>query len=154
MSDVPEPVSGERRRDEAVRPLRQVPRPRVSAQTRSVAAHRHAPRPAALTARGLLRLPVRLAVAAGLTAYILWKSHPPAVIAAARDADWRPIAFAILLVLVDRALMAYRWIVLLRLVNRGAPPPLRDLVRIFFVSTFVGTFLPASVGGDAVRAYS
>ena len=27
-------------------------------------------------------------------------------------------------------------------------------MRIFFVSTFVGTFLPASVGGDAVRAYS
>jgi uncharacterized protein (TIRG00374 family) len=26
-------------------------------------------------------------------------------------------------------------------------------MRIFFVSTFVGTFLPASVGGDAVRAY-
>src|SRR5947199_10804077 len=27
-------------------------------------------------------------------------------------------------------------------------------MRIFFVSTFVGTFLPASIGGDAVRAYS
>jgi hypothetical protein len=27
-------------------------------------------------------------------------------------------------------------------------------MRIFFVSTFVGTFLPASVGGDAVRAFS
>ena len=27
-------------------------------------------------------------------------------------------------------------------------------MRIFFVSTFVGTFLPASVGGDAVRAYA
>ena len=26
-------------------------------------------------------------------------------------------------------------------------------MRMFFVSTFVGTFLPASVGGDAVRAY-
>jgi uncharacterized protein (TIRG00374 family) len=28
------------------------------------------------------------------------------------------------------------------------------LLEIFFVSTFVGTFLPASIGGDAVRAYS
>ena len=27
-------------------------------------------------------------------------------------------------------------------------------MRIFFVSTFVGTFLPASIGSDAVRAYS
>jgi uncharacterized protein (TIRG00374 family) len=32
-------------------------------------------------------------------------------------------------------------------------PPARAIMRIFFVSTFVGTFLPASVGGDAVRAY-
>jgi glycosyltransferase 2 family protein len=107
-----------------------------------------------LTARGLLRLPVRLAVAGGLTAYILWKSHPSSVMAAAREADWRPMAVAVLLVVVDRVLMAYRWIVLLRLVNRAAPPPLTKLVRIFFVSTFVGTFLPASVGGDAVRAYT
>jgi glycosyltransferase 2 family protein len=27
------------------------------------------------------------------------------------------------------------------------------LMRVFFVSTFLGTFLPASVGGDAVRAF-
>jgi uncharacterized protein (TIRG00374 family) len=27
-------------------------------------------------------------------------------------------------------------------------------MRIFFVSTFVGTFLPASIGGDVVRAYA
>lgn len=32
-------------------------------------------------------------------------------------------------------------------------PPVGTVMRIFFVSTFVGTFLPASVGGDAVRAY-
>ena len=59
-----------------------------------------------------------------------------------------------LLVLADRALMAYRWLLLLRPVEPGSRPPLRVVMRIFFVSTFVGTFLPASVGGDAVRAYS
>ena len=35
----------------------------------------------------------------------------------------------------------------------GRRPPVGTVMRIFFVSTFVGTFLPASVGGDAVRAY-
>ena len=35
-----------------------------------------------------------------------------------------------------------------------ARPSLRRVMRIFFVSTFVGTFLPASVGGDLVRAYA
>lgn len=100
------------------------------------------------------RLLLRLIVAGGLTAYILWRSNPRAVAAAAAGADWRPIAVAILLVLVDRALMAYRWIVLLCTVDRAQRPPLGALMRIFFVSTFVGTFLPASVGADAVRAFS
>lgn len=94
----------------------------------------------------------RLAVAGGLTAYLLWKSHPREVLAAAAGADWRPLAAAVLLVLVDRVLMAYRWIVLLYTLDPADRPPLADILRIFFVSTFLGTFLP-SVGGDAVRAY-
>jgi glycosyltransferase 2 family protein len=102
----------------------------------------------------MARLLLRLIVAAGLTGYILWRSDPRAVGAAAAGADWRPIAVAVLLVLVDRALMAYRWIALLCTVDRARRPPLGTLLRIFFISTFVGTFLPASVGGDAVRAFS
>jgi len=99
-------------------------------------------------------LALRLTIAAGLTTYILWKSHPRAVFAAAAGADWRPLAVAILLVLVDRSLMAYRWVLLLCIVEPAERPPLAAVMRIFFVSTFVGTFLPASIGGDAVRAYS
>ena len=48
--------------------------------------------------------------------------------------------------------MAYRWVVLLCTSIRGSGRRSRAVMRIFFVSTFVGTFLPASVGGDAVRA--
>jgi uncharacterized protein (TIRG00374 family) len=101
----------------------------------------------------IARLILRVAVAAGLTAYILWKSQPRAVLAAAAGADWWPVGAACLLVLVDRALMAYRWVALLWTIDRRARPPLTAVIRIFFVSTFVGTFLPASIGGDAVRAY-
>src|SRR4029077_8641976 len=57
------------------------------------------------------------------------------------------------LVLIDRALMAWRWLLLLRPLTSEAPPPLNVVMRVFFVSTFVGTALP-SVGGDAVRALS
>jgi uncharacterized protein (TIRG00374 family) len=96
----------------------------------------------------------RLAVAAGLTAYILWKSHPGDVLAVVANADWRPLLLAVALVVLDRALMAYRWVELLCTINPGERPALATILRIFFVSTFVGTFLPASVGGDAVRAYS
>ncbi len=50
--------------------------------------------------------------------------------------------------------MAYRWLVLLRPFSGSGGPRFGAVMRIFFVSTFVGTFLPASVGGDAVRAYA
>jgi glycosyltransferase 2 family protein len=101
-----------------------------------------------------LRLSVRLIVAAGLTGYLLWKSQPRAVMAAAAGAMWGPIAIAVALVAADRVLMAYRWLVLLCIVDPATRPPLGAILRIFFVSTFAGTFLPASVGGDAVRAYA
>ena len=97
---------------------------------------------------------VRAAVAAGLTTFILWKSHPREVLAALTGADWRLIAVAVLLVVADRALMAYRWVMLLCIIDPAERPRLVEVMRIFFVSTFVGTFLPASLGGDAVRAFS
>jgi hypothetical protein len=101
-----------------------------------------------------LRLAFRIAVATGLTGFLLWKSHPREVIAAAAGVTWGPIAVVVALVGVDRVLMAYRWVVLLCILEPEARPQLAAIMRIFFVSTFVGTFLPASVGGDAVRAYS
>jgi len=96
----------------------------------------------------------RIVVAAGLTGYILWRSDPSAVAAAAAGVDWHWVGVAVLLVLVDRALMAYRWVALLCTIESDRRPPLGPLMRVFFVSTFVGTFLPASVGGDIVRSYS
>jgi uncharacterized protein (TIRG00374 family) len=97
---------------------------------------------------------VRIAVAAGLTAYLLWRSHPGDVLRAVASADPAWMLLAVALVLADRVLMAYRWIALLCIVRPEQRPPLGRLLEVFFVSTFVGTFLPASVGGDAVRAYS
>jgi uncharacterized protein (TIRG00374 family) len=96
---------------------------------------------------------LRIVVAVALTAYILWRVHPADVLRVTAGADWRWIAGAIALLLLDRTLMAYRWMVLLRALTPGSRPPFNAVLRIFFVSTFVGTFLP-SVGGDLYRAYS
>ena len=63
------------------------------------------------------------------------------------------MAAAIALVLVDRGLMAYRWMVLLSALSPGTRPPFPAVLRIFFVSSFVGSFLP-SLAGDVYRAYS
>ena len=96
---------------------------------------------------------LRILFAVALTAYLLYRSDPTAVGGALRGVSWVWIGAAVLLVLVDRALMAVRWIWLLRPVERQHMPPTSALMRIFFVSTFVGTFLPASVGSDAVRTW-
>jgi glycosyltransferase 2 family protein len=96
----------------------------------------------------------RLAVAVTLTAVIIWRNNPGAILASATRTDLRWIFAAVLLVLLDRSLMAYRWVVLLRVADAGERVPLAAILRVFFVSTFVGTFLPASIGADAVRAYS
>lgn len=97
---------------------------------------------------------LRLVVATALTLFILRKSDPAEIWRVSAAAHVTDLAIAVALVLVDRALMAQRWLVLLRPLASAAHLSLWPIMRIFFVSTFVGTFLPASVGGDAVRAYS
>jgi glycosyltransferase 2 family protein len=96
---------------------------------------------------------LRLLVAIGLTTYVVWSADPRAVASAAAGADPLWLSAAVLLVLADRALMAWRWIDLLAALSAGSRPPFGTVLRIFFVSTFVGSFLP-SVAGDAYRAYS
>ena len=96
---------------------------------------------------------VRFTVAIGLTAYVIWDADPRAVFGAAAGASPGWLASAVLLVFADRGLMAWRWIHLLVALSPGSRPPFPTVLRIFFVSTFVGTFLP-SVGGDVYRAYS
>ena len=53
---------------------------------------------------------LRIGVAVTLTALVLYWSHPSQIIAATAGADVRWLAAALGLVLVDRSLMAMRWI--------------------------------------------
>jgi uncharacterized protein (TIRG00374 family) len=92
-------------------------------------------------------------VAAGLTGLLLWKSNPAEIVRIAAHAIPSWILWSCGLVVFDRTLMAWRWLLLLGPLTTGAPPPLWGVMRVFFISSFVGTALP-SVGGDAVRAYS
>lgn len=95
----------------------------------------------------------RIIVAVGLTAFLLYKSHPTDVVRAAGGADLRWIGLAIGLVLVDRTLMALRWIDLLSALTPGSRPRFAVVLRIFFVSSFISNFVP-SVAADMYRAYA
>jgi glycosyltransferase 2 family protein len=91
-------------------------------------------------------------VAVGLTWLSIWKTDWTSIGAALGGAAWPWVLAACLLVVLDRMLNATRWLALLAPVSRK--PPAATIIRIFFVSTFVGTFLPSTVGSDAVRAWS
>lgn len=56
------------------------------------------------------------------------------------------------LVALDRVVMIWRWIVLIRATGQAIAT--KSAVWIYLVSAFVGSFLPAGVGGDAARAYT
>ena len=96
---------------------------------------------------------LRLVVAVGLTAFVLYNANPAQVLSVVVGADIRWIAAAGGLVLIDRTLMAFRWIDLLSALTPGSRPPFPVVLRIFFVSSFVSNFVP-SVAADMYRAYA
>jgi glycosyltransferase 2 family protein len=95
---------------------------------------------------------IRILIAVVLTALAFYWSHPSAIFSAAAHADVRWLLAALGLVLVDRTLMALRWIDLLVALTPGSRPPLSGVLRAFFVSSFVSNFVP-SVASDLYRAY-
>ena len=101
--------------------------------------------------RGRLFFLFRLVVASVITVYVIRAANPSTVAAALGGVSGAWLAGASLLVLIDRSFMAYRW---LALIDPAERPPFLRVLRIFFESSFVGSFLPGSVGGDAARAWS
>jgi glycosyltransferase 2 family protein len=95
----------------------------------------------------LLRLAITAVILAILAMGIDMRESARAIAAI----DRRLLALVLGLVAVDRAVMILRWLLLLR--AAGIPIATRDAARLFLVSSFVGSFLPAGVGGDAARAY-
>jgi uncharacterized membrane protein YbhN (UPF0104 family) len=65
------------------------------------------------------------------------------------DIDARSLALIVLLVTTDRLLMAWKWWLLIR--GRAAAVSLWAAVRAYYLASFVGWFLPMTIGADAVR---
>jgi uncharacterized membrane protein YbhN (UPF0104 family) len=94
---------------------------------------------------------VRLAFTGVILAYLVASIDLQAALQALLGVDLRYVALVASLVALDRVVMIWRWIVLLR--ATGTPVQGRTAARIFLESSFVGSFLPAGVGGDAARAW-
>ena len=93
----------------------------------------------------------RLAITGAILAYLATRIDM-AEAARATAAISRPhVILVLLMVGLDRAVMILRWVLLLR--ASGNRISTADATRLFLVSSFVGSFLPAGVGADAARAY-
>lgn len=97
-------------------------------------------------------LVLRVAVSVGLIAWLISKLDIENMMRFVRRADGLLVFWTLIAVLVDRALMAFRWMKLVEAL--GIHAPRSKLVKIFFLSTFFGSFLPSGVGGEALRAVS
>jgi len=93
----------------------------------------------------------RLIITAAILAYLLRSIDLGAAVHAMLRVNPWWFAFTLLLVAIDRVVMAIRWLLLLR--AAGVDIRAASALRIFLTSSFVGSFLPAGVGADAARAY-
>ena len=101
---------------------------------------------------GKLSFLIRIAVSIGLIAFMLSRLDLDNMLRFLRRADVSLVLLTLVTVFVDRSFMVVRWMKLVEALDIHVPR-LR-VVKIFFLSTFFGSFLPSGVGGEAVRAVS
>jgi len=68
-----------------------------------------------------------------------------------RSAKLSFLLLCVAIIVADRFVMAWKWIILLR--TQGSIVSFRAITELTFISTFFGLFLPSILGGDLVRAY-
>jgi uncharacterized membrane protein YbhN (UPF0104 family) len=94
---------------------------------------------------------VRLLITAAILAYLASRIDMAQAASAVVSVDPWYLILVLVLVAIDRGVMILRWILLLR--ASAVPVAPATAASIFLISSFVGSFLPAGVGGDAARAY-
>lgn len=96
---------------------------------------------------------LRVGISLGLCSFLLASADSARILQtlAAIDVGW--LAVLLVWVVLDRVYAAYRWWVLLPDGVRAAGLRLRDVVRITYVSGFLGYFMPGAVGVEVARIY-
>lgn len=95
---------------------------------------------------------LRAALTAAILAWLGTRIDMRAAWAAIAAVSLPHLAAVLGLVALDRLVMIWRWVLLLRAADVAVTTG--QAARIFLTSSFVGSFLPAGVGGDAARAWS
>lgn len=90
-------------------------------------------------------------ISIALLTLLIWKSNLGEILRVMSGADIRLYVAAFALFLFQQVAVAYCWQLML-LAQKNAVPFLQTL-KVHFVGSFFGTFLPSSISMDIVRAY-
>lgn len=94
---------------------------------------------------------LRASLTLGALWYLVGRIGGPETLDAVARLDPLSLWGIALLTVADRALMTWRWILLVR--AAGVHLAWTVGVRLYLVSSFVGSFAPAGIGGDVARAW-
>ena len=104
-----------------------------------------------LIGRAFRSTAIRLAITVAILWYLSTRIDMAGAARAIAEIKLPYLALVLALVAMDRSVMILRWVLLLR--GSGIDVSASAAARVFLVSSFVGSFLPAGVGADAARAY-
>jgi glycosyltransferase 2 family protein len=91
----------------------------------------------------------RAAIGASALAILLWAVDWSRFAAAMRVADPWWLVAVLAVIHADKVWMACKWLLLAR--GSGLSTTVGDAVKAYYISSFWGSLLPASVGGDVIR---
>jgi len=94
---------------------------------------------------------IKFVISVGLIWYLLSEVEFSAVFASLQSALPIWLLFAFITLNIGKLLTGYRWQVLLD--AQGIKIALKSLIASVFVGQFFNSFLPTTIGGDAIRAY-
>ena len=92
---------------------------------------------------------LKAAVSAALMGCLLALVDYPYLAGLVRQARGGFLLMVVAVTIADRLFMAFKWRILLRAL--GLRIPLSEAVKSYFISSFLGIFMPVSIGADAAR---
>jgi len=94
---------------------------------------------------------LKFALGVGVIAFVLTRIEFEDLARTLKQASLAGVIAALVLFLLNRVLTAVKWGRLLA--HAGTPVPLPQLIRVMFVSGFIGSALPSGAGVDIVRFF-
>lgn len=95
---------------------------------------------------------IRILLSVGLIIFLFYTANIRSISDRVTDLNLKYIVLAYALGVIDRILMAYKWNILLR--AKEIWISLKDITITYLSASFLGLFMPATVGADAIRAYA